>query len=90
MATTWLHEPGRKNQKEMESAIRGLGYILEDDVEFISKIIKKYRDKLEYMKENNIKSIPFKELGISEEEQDKVEKLIDQGKWRVRPTKRDG
>ena len=58
--------------------------------EFISRIIKKYRDKLEYMKENNIKSIPFKELGISDEEQDKVEKLIDQGKWRVRPTKRDG
>ena len=74
----------------MELAIRGLGYILEDDVEFISRIIKKYRDKLEYMKENNIKSIPFKELGISDEEQDKVEKLIDQGKWRVRPTKRDG
>ena len=90
MATTWLHEPGRKNQKEMELAIRGLGYILEDDVEFISRIIKKYRDKLEYMKENNIKSIPFKELGISDEEQDKVEKLIDQGKWRGRPTKRDG
>ncbi len=84
-AQKWFHKDGEKNQGEMEIAIRGLGYIEKGNESLVCPVIRKYREKLQYMKENNIKSIPIEEIGITTLEQLEINELIDAAKVKLRP-----
>ena len=78
MAESFPEVPGMRSRHEVETTINGLEFIEKGNESLVSPVIKMYREKLQYMKENKILFISKKELDVQPEKKHKIKELLDE------------